>query len=238
LIEAKIAKLDYREQLADSIGLPVSALLDTVFAYDFSRRASHTLTLHHLRRQALRHRPDILEALEEYSSAVTLLRKEIERGGLRFELKPGCQWASDRNRWVVRLEEGLPVLDQTGKTITEASARHIAAAAHLLNLQAGIIDELDQAEAVYRMTEREVSTIAADVVALERQHIRMRARYMSGLTTASELLISRLYSTAAQIANLEAQVKLQGALGALEDVVHQRGDWAGLTDPRNSNGLK
>lgn len=57
------------------------------------------------------------------------------------------------------------------------------------------------------------------VSALVRQYALLERRFESGVADAPELLLARLQLLAAGVAKLEAQVKLQKALGSLEDAL-------------------
>lgn len=83
--------------------------------------------------------------------------------------------------------------------------------------QADVIDGVERSAAVYRVTEKEVPGIDALIAAILRQYALTKEHVESGIAEPHELLLARLQVMAAGFAKLEAQVKLQNALGSLED---------------------
>ncbi len=219
LIQTRLAKMDTRERLAHSLNVPVSALFDIEVTYDFSQVAAGILTVPGLRWRALQSRPDILQALADYREAENGLRAEIAKKRLAFEFPPGCRWDRDRNQWVINLDLGLPE-GRAGRALGKAEARRIAAGAHLLSLQSEIIDEVERSAAVYRMTTAEVAGIDALVGAILQKQNGLEDQLAPEITDQPELLF-RLQLLAAGFAKMEAQVKLQNALGSLEDALQQ-----------------
>lgn len=223
LIQTRLAKMDTRERLAHSLNVHVSALFEVNVAFDFSQVAAGILTVPRLRWRALQGRPDILLALADYREAENGLRAEIAKRRLAFQFPAACHWNRDRNQWVIRLDLGLPD-GRAGRALGKAEARRVAAAAHLLSLQSEIIDEVERSAAVYRMTDAEVAGIDALIGAI----LQKQDGFESGeddelapeITDQPELLF-RLQLLAAGFAKMEAQVKLQNALGSLEDALQQ-----------------
>lgn len=223
LIQTRLAKMDTRERLAHSLSIPVSALFDVEVTYDFSQIAAGIQTVPGLRWRALQSRPDILRALADYRDAEEGLRAEMARRRLNVSFPPACQWDRGRNQWVVNLDLGLPD-GRAGKILGKAEARRIAAAARLLSLQSEIIADVERSATVYQMTAGEVGGIDALISVLLRQYDGLAGTEEDQLPpelAGPPELLARLQLLAAFFARMEAQVKLQTALGALEDALQQ-----------------
>ncbi|MEK7684121.1 MAG: TolC family protein [Verrucomicrobiota bacterium] len=221
LIMALREKMDFRKRVADSLGLPVRALLQVEVRYDFSRTAGLGLAARDLRRQALRSRSGILSALADYAAAETALRFEIAKRYPNIQFHPGCGWDQDKNRWAVNLNLEWPAVNRSRGPIAKAEARRIGAAAHLLSLQTEVIDEVDRSAAAYRATLDAAADIDTLVAAIRWQHDAVAARFKARAAGRLELLLTRLQLVAADLTQLDAQVKLQDALGSLEDAVQR-----------------
>jgi outer membrane protein TolC len=231
LIRTRLEKMDSRLRLADSLALPVNALFDVEVEYDFSRSAGRRWSAANLRRLALHTRPDVANALADYTAAEALVRAAIAKKQPHLQLPAGCWWGPQENRWVVSLDLWLPAEARGGRVVARAEARRIAAAARLLNLQTDIMDQLDRGAAAYRVTAEEVDAIDALVGAVVRHYAATKDQFEAGAADPPELLLARMQLVAAGVAKLEAQVKLQNALGALEDAMQLPAEligWASL----------
>lgn len=217
LIRARLERMDVRVRLAESLSLPVNVLFDVEVEFDFSRRPSLGLTARDLRRQALHSRPDVLSILADYADAENVIRHEIGKRHPHATLSPGCTWDERKTRWEVNPELGLSARQRSSRNTARVESRRLAAAARLLNLQADIVDEVDRSAAVYRVTEEEVADVHALVAALVRQYAATEDQFEAGVADPPELMLARMQLLAAGFAKLEAQVKLQNALGSLED---------------------
>ncbi len=227
MIQALQEKMNFRERVADSLGLPVKALFEVEVTFDVSLPARHGLDARNLRRHALRNRADVLLAVADYSSAEAALRHEILKWHPKTRLNPGCSWDANQDRWAINLKLDQFTNYNEGQ-ITRMESRRIEAAAHLLNLQPEIIEELDRRAAAYRERLQDASDIGRLTAAIRRQHDAVEARFKAGDALRLELIMARLQLLPAQIAQLDAQERLQEALGALEDAARLPADW---TDP-------
>lgn len=219
LIQARLERMDARVRLAESISLPVNVLFDVEVEFDFSQRAPLFLTSRVLRWQALHRRPDVLNALADYTEAENAPRNEISKRQTHAPFPSGCSWDEPKNRWEVNTDFRLSTRQRISRNAARAEARRLAAAARLLNLQADIIDEVERSAAVYRVTEGEVAEVHTLVAALVRQYATLEKQFEVGVADPPESLLARLQVMAAGVAKLEAQVKLQNALGSLEDAL-------------------
>lgn len=210
-------KMDDRARLAESVGLPVSALFEVEVAFDLSRTANSSLDVTILRQQTLHSRSDFVNALNDYAAAEAALRVEVTRGHPNIWFPAGLAWDRTKNRWVVNLRLDLPGVDLNRRRVANAEAHRVAAAAHLLNLQTDIIDDLETAVANYQAALERSVHVERLIAALRQQSADVVAQWKAGAATRAEVLLTQLQLEAAEVLNLEAQVKLQGALGLLED---------------------
>lgn len=236
LIQTRLEKMDSRERLARVLGLPVNALFDIVIKHDLLSGTDQAWNVHDLRRKVLRTRPDLSQALIGYAVAETAVRAEVARRGPHPELPVSCWWDARQNRWAVQVDDWLPVAERRGGAIGRAEDRRVEAAARLLQLQSDILDGLERQAALYRISAEELAG-ADELAESSRVHYELtKSRYQAGIVAAPELLAARLQWITTRIKQLNAQVRLQKALGALEVVmqvpVEQIHDPGLLTDLR------
>jgi outer membrane protein TolC len=113
----------------------------------------------------------------------------------------------------------LPVLNRNAGPIGEAEARRTEAAARFTELQATVIDELDRALA-NRDAGREALAQSESVLAAERERVSSTTRdFRAGAADRLALRTAEVESLRAERAHLDAQVRLQQALGDLEATV-------------------
>lgn len=221
LIQARLSRMSTREHLAHSLNLPVIALLAVEVTFDFSGTPADTLTLAHLRDQALHLRPDLLQLLGDFAEAEGLLQSEIAKRDPRHPLPSGCVWDRMNRRWTVNLNLDLSTSLHRRPAVARAEARRNAAAAHLLSLQSSIIDQVERAVAVCHLTANDAADIDFLVASVRQHHDTLQARYEAGLASAWELLLARVQLNTAVLFELESQVRLQQALGSVENALHQ-----------------
>jgi outer membrane protein TolC len=142
--------MDLRSRVAESVGVPLSALLRIEIEYDFTASTNTSLAEPNARREALVGRPDVLGALAEYAAADAALRLEIAKQYPNIHLNPGYQWDQGENKWVLGIAFELPAFNRNQGAIAEAEARRELAAAQLIRVQAGVIAEIDGSLAGYR----------------------------------------------------------------------------------------
>ena len=157
-----------------------------------------------------------------------------------IHLAPGYYWnagSAGENDWQLGATVELPLLNHHRGPIAEAAARREASAARFLALQAKVITEIDGAVASFRASQTNVAALEALAAAQEKQQQTVEAQFQAGAVDRLDVLTAELESNATSIARLDAQVKLQQAVGALEDAVQRPLDlpesvWQ--TEPRAS----
>jgi outer membrane protein TolC len=221
LAEAERQQREARVRLATAVGVPVRALdgLDLEFPLDGRAPALDRLT-DALRRDALLARPDILAALADYGASQSALQLEIARQYPDVRIGPGYEYDQGLNKWaVIGVSLELPVLNRNAGPIGEADARRTEAAARFAELQATVIDELDRALA-NRDSSREALRRSEAVLAAERERLASTTRaFDAGAADRLALRTAEVDAIRAERIHLDAQVRLQQALGDLEAAV-------------------
>jgi outer membrane protein TolC len=222
LADAQRESAESRARLAESIGVPVRALdgveLSTVFP---DGSAAADLTTDEVRREALLGRADILAALSDYAAAQADLQLEIARQYPDVHLSPGYEFDQGDNKWSLGLTVELPVLNRNQGPIAEAAARRAAAAARFNALQAKVLADIDTAAAGYRATEKGLAAIQELAGAQAAARDAVAAQVSAGAAAPLDLLCAQLELAEAEEARLEARVKRQQSLAALEDAVQR-----------------
>ncbi len=214
-----------RPALADALGIPASALAGIRFTFALTvPAAADALSSRQAREMALLGRSDIRAALSDYAATQSLLQLEIAKQYPDIHLTPGYLWnagSTGEHDWQLGATIELPVLNQHRGPIAEAAARRTASAARFTALQAKVLGEIDFAIASFRATVTNVSTLEALAAAQSRQEQLLEAQFKAGAADQLEVLASRVELNTVELTRFEAQVKLQHALGLLENAVQR-----------------
>jgi outer membrane protein, heavy metal efflux system len=223
LNDAQSRRVDARSRLAQAIGVPLDALDGVNLQFEFSA-ATNQLNAAEARAIALRSRADMLGALADYAAAEADLRLQVARQYPDLHLGPGYAWnsgnASD-NQWTLGATIELPILDQNQGPIAEAEARRKLAAAKFVALQAQISAEIDRAVAGVRVAREQLETGRRLIAAQREQQESAEAQFKAGAGERLDVLAAQVESGAVTVAQLDIEIKLQTALGALEDALQQ-----------------
>ena len=213
---------DARAHLAESIGLPVRALDGVELAMDFPDNPGATnLTSTEIRHEAMLGRADVLAALADYAAAQSALQLEIAKQYPDLHLGPAYQFDQGDNIWTLGLSAELPVLNRNQGPIAEAAARRAESAARFSALQARVLAEIDGAVESYRATEKSLALLQ-DLAAIQaRSRDAIAGQVSAGAAAPLDLLNARLEFAVAEQGRLEARVKRQQALAALENAVQR-----------------
>ena len=225
LADAQRLLAEARSALAGALGLSAVALDGLDYKFDLALPATaEDLTANKVRRLALLGRADILAALSDYAASQSALQLEVAKQYPDIHLAPGYSWnagSTGENDWQIGATVELPLLNRHQGPIAEAAARREASAARFLALQAKVITEIDGAVASFRASETNFAAVEAVAVAQAKQQQAVNAEFQAGAVDRLEVLTAELELSAASVARLEAQVKLQQAVGALEDAVQR-----------------
>jgi len=223
LADAQRLRADSRARVAEAIGVPVAALESINLSSDWlnAPTVAAGLTSAEARRTALQSRPDILGALAEYAASQSALQLEIAKQYPDVRLAPGYQYDQGDNKWTLGITLDLPILNQNQGPIAEAKAKRLQAAARFEALQAKVLGEIDRAVQVLQVTERTSSTLSAYAEQQARRRDSVAGQVQAGAAEPLDLLNAQFEYAAAEVIRLDGQIKLQQAVGALEDAVQR-----------------
>lgn len=219
LRDAQQQYAEARVQLAESIGIPASALDDAKFSFDGLNQLPGEASVANARRQALLNRADILSALAQYAASQSALQLEIARQYPDIHLNPGYEFDQSDNKWSLGLSLTLPLLNQNQGAIAGAKARRAEAAAQFSALQSRVLAEIDLAVASCHVAFQKRADTDALLVRLQKQEKTSRGMFDAGEISKSEMVALRLQLSASALARLDALAKSQRALGKLEDAL-------------------
>ncbi len=213
--QSSIARL----QLAEAIGIPPDALKGIEFNFEEVRVSPADVPAAAARRQALLNRADILGALAEYSATESALQLEMAKQYPDIHLSPGYDYDQGDNKWSLGLSVTLPVLNQNQGAIGEAQARRAESAAKFTALQARVLSEIEQAVASYQIAFQKYNAAEELNRELTARQRTVQAMLSAGEISRMELAQRELELTTAALAELDARVGVQTALGALDDAL-------------------
>lgn len=225
LADAERLLAENRPRLAGALGLPVSALEPWEFDFDLTVPSSAAaLTTGKVRRLALLGRADLRGALADYAASQSALQLEVAKQYPDIHLSPGYSWnagSAGENDWQVGATVELPLLSHHRGAVAEAVARRQASAARFLALQAKVITEIDTALASFHAGTTNVAALEALAAAQADQQKSVLEQFQAGALDRLDVLAADLELNAASLSSLDAQVKLQQALGTVEDAVQR-----------------
>jgi len=174
-----------------------------------------------VRRTALQSRPDILGALAEYAASESALQLEIAKQYPDLRLEPGYQYDQGDNKWSLGIIVDLPILNQNQGPIAEAEAKRRESAARFNALQAKVLAEIDRATEAVQVAEKNSLALRSLVDEQTKRVNGVAAQVRVGAVEQIELLNAQFESLTAEQAQLDGRLKLQQAVGALEDAVRR-----------------
>jgi outer membrane protein TolC len=222
--DADSQRAQARAQLAEAVGVPLAALDGLAISFDVFQEASAPIPDAEIRRQALLNRADIRGALARYEASQAALQLEIAKQYPDIHLAPGYEYDQSEHKWAVGLSLELPILNQNQGPIAEAEARRTEAAARFDTLQTQVIGELDKALAGCRQALQKVQTAASLVDDMRKREQSAEAMYRVGETSRLPVATARLELIAAELADLNARIEYQRAVGLLEDAMQRPAD--------------
>jgi outer membrane protein, heavy metal efflux system len=206
-------------QLAEAIGVPATALERVSLDFSGFNRLQMDMPDDMAQRQALLNRADLLGVLAEYAGAEATLQLEIAKQYPDIHLRPGYSFDQSDNKWSLGLAVTLPVLNQNQGAIAEAQARRTELAAKFQVVQARVLAEIELARVNYQMTLRKAEAVQELSNELEAQLRTTEGMLRAGEVSRVELTQRQLELTAAALAQNDARVAAQTAIGAFEDAL-------------------
>lgn len=225
LRESERAMTLARSRLAESIGMPLVALADIKLSYEGLADAPDAFDSSAARRWAAQNRADLLAALSVYAASEARLRGEIARQYPDLSFGPGYQIDQGEGKWSLGLGITLPALHRNEGPIAAAQARREAEAAGFLVLQNRVLAEVDRASTDYSAALADFETVKAIRESLEHQTKTIRAQHAAGETSRLELVSAQIEFADMARADLEARLRLEQAIGALENAVQRPLAW-------------
>ncbi|PWU18942.1 MAG: TolC family protein [Verrucomicrobia bacterium] len=221
LADAQRQSAETRARMAEAIGIPTDALQHVKLApANLPNEATiSALTSAEFRRMALLSRADILSSLSEYAASESALQLEIAKQYPDVHLQPQYQYDQGDSKWSVGVVVDLPVLNQNEGPIAEAKARRAQAAAKFNALQAGVLAEIDRAVAVFHATQKTLSDLHALADSQAKRVASTEAMVKEGASDQLDLLNVQIEAASTELLQLDARIKLQQAIAALENTL-------------------
>jgi cobalt-zinc-cadmium efflux system outer membrane protein len=212
-----------RASLAAAIGVPVSALSNVSISWpNFDQPPSaESLKPTQIQDDAVLNRIDIRKALATYSAADTALRLEVALQYPNLDLGPNYAFEEGYHLFSIATSLVLPVFNRNQGPIAEAVARRRQAANLVLAVQAAGIASSEQALAKYTAALNQLSEARRLMQQSLAQQESANQAFKAGQSDRVALNGSQLQSAVTAIAELDAVVSAQQALGDLENAVQR-----------------
>jgi cobalt-zinc-cadmium efflux system outer membrane protein len=233
LAAAQTQRAEAGTRLGEAIGVPAQALkaIQLPEILNSDRSAAARFVSSNVRRTALQSRSDILAALADYAAAEATLQLEIAKQYPDVHLSPGYQYDQGDNKWTLGITFELPVLNQNQGPIAEAEARRKEMAARFNAVQAKVLAEIDRATELYRVSESTAAPLQSLATEQAAHRDAAESQFKAGMLDPVDLLNAKLEFVTAELTQLEGQLKVQQALGALEDAMQRPIDLPGNSLP-------
>jgi len=223
-----------RVALATAIGVPPETLANQRIGYPGldTPPAEISLSLRSVQRDGLLHRIDIRRTLVEYAAADAALRLEIARQYPDIQFGPTFGFEEGFARYTFSAVSALPVFNRNQGPIYAAEAQRQQIEGRFRVLQSQAIGEMASALALYESALKELHQESERVTTLQREREQAARKALEvGRGDRLSLTLARLETNIASQAQLDALVRVQAALGALENSVQQPLE-AGLSIPQ------
>ena len=204
--------------LAAAVGMPTLPPVDTSSLPE----TLADLPLGDVQKAGLLHRADVRRSLLEYAADEAALQLEIAKQRPDIQLNPGYNFDEGHHKITFGPGFDIPVFNLNKGPIAEAEARRAEAEARFNALQAQAIGEMETALVRYKGARTELNDADRTLIAIGTTRT---AAIQRAVTAGEEDRLSlsgvRIEGAVAARARLEAERRLQSALGALEDAVQQ-----------------
>lgn len=215
-LDAESRRAQARVQLAGVIGLTPRAFDGIVISFEVFDQPPPELPTADARRRALFNRTDILGALADYSASESALQLEVAKQYPDIHLSPGYEFDQGDNKWGVGLSMELPILNHNRGPIAEAEARRVESAAKFNALQARVFGEIEIALAGSENARQKFAAAAGLVEQSQKQERATVEMFKAGEVSSQAVAAAKLESATAALAQLDARVKAQQTVTALE----------------------
>ncbi|MGI8967295.1 MAG: TolC family protein, partial [Limisphaerales bacterium] len=216
--------IESKTAVASAIGLSASALDEIKFVWPElnSPVSAEKISVSSVQSAGLLNRLDIRRSLVEYAAAESALRIEIAKQYPDVHLTPGYQFDQGTHKFSLGPSVTLPIFNHNQGGVADANAKRQEAAAQFLALQGQVISQTEKAFAQFQNAVAQFAE--ADSLSTELQKraekSAQRAREI-GETDRAALASVQVQSSILARARLDALLKVQTALGALEDAAQR-----------------
>lgn len=213
-----------RVALATATGVPLEALANRGVEYTGldAPPPEISLSLQKVQRAGLLHRIDVRRTLVEYGAADAALRLEIARQYPDVQLTPAYGFEEGFARYTFSAVSALPIVNRNQGPIEAAEARRQQVEARFRALQAQAIGEMGRALALYQSAFKAWRQESERVTTVQREREQAARRALAvGQGDRLSLVLAQMETNTAALAQLDALVRVQAALGALENSVQQ-----------------
>jgi outer membrane protein TolC len=223
LADSDRVMVEARARVAEALGVPVRALEAVKLGAppEPAPEQIDQLTSAEVRHTALLSRPDLLSLLAEYAATQSALQLEIAKQYPDVHLQPGYQYDQGDSKWTLGIVVDLPVLHQNQGPIAQARAKREEAAARFEALQTKVLGEIDRATQVLKVTQKNSANLRALAEAQSRHRDAVEAQVNAGVADPVDLVNAEYELSTAALLQLDGDLKLQQAAGALEDAVRR-----------------
>jgi cobalt-zinc-cadmium efflux system outer membrane protein len=219
--EGRIAQA--QASLAAAIGVPVSALGNVSISWpDWDQPpGAESLKPAQIQEDAVLNRIDIRKALANYSAADADLRLQIALQYPNLDLGPTYAFEEGAHLFSLATSLVLPVFNRNQGPIAEAVARRQQAASQVLAVQAAGVAASEQALARYIAELNLLSQTRRLMQQSRAQQESVNQSFHAGQSDQVALNGAQLQTAVTAIAELDAVVRAQQALGDLENSVQR-----------------
>ena len=219
--EAQRVARDARALVAAAIGITPEVFEQATLSFVDFEALPTQIASRDLRRQALLNRSDWMAALADYEASQSALQLEFANQYPDVRLGPGYTWDSGANKFSFGV--GLPVfsINRNRPAIAEAQARRVEAATRAMAVQAQALGDASRAAEDFDAARHKV-TVADELLASDRRQFALVERsFRAGETDRLALMLAQHAVYADEVARLDAAIKVQQALGLLEDAMQR-----------------
>ncbi|HEY8084360.1 MAG TPA: TolC family protein [Methylophilaceae bacterium] len=221
-----------RAALAAAIALPEKALDDTRLGFRTFEQDIAPLPSDEMQRMALQNRLDVRRELLNYAATEAALKLEIAKQYPDINLDPTYSWDQGDNRWGLGFSQLLTLIRGNDAAIASAEAARELEAKRFEALQISVISEKEQAAAAWQASLNELQHNRKLLQEQKDRLAQTQSQFDAGQMDRLDLTLASLELQAAEAAVMESNIKVQQALGRLEDAVQRP-----LQLPDDSSGV-
>ncbi len=221
LAETDGARQTCRARLADALAVPFPVTRDLTLDFDSFVSQPDLVGRNDLRQRSLINRLDVRGAVAGYRAAEAALRLEIAHQYPDLTFSPGILWDQGSLVWSLGATVWLAIANRNEGPIAEAEAARRLAAEKLAATQTRALTDLSTTSEAYRAAIRTASNAANLVSEARDRRGAVEKRFAHGDVSQLERIRADLELIRARRAQLEKDIAVIHALGALEDVVQK-----------------